>query len=296
VMDDLKSGTTYAVSFDGGVTSNLFTSRKTISSIEAITLATQTTTNNASVLSGRTGLSLVIKIGSTTATVDFSGNAATIQAAMASAFGTTVSVVVGDSSVSFSTTGTVVSISPTIANFNVTGSGGNYTVSATGVATAATSVIAPGTNPSSRNFAVTSHGMAVGQRIAFWSGDVVVARSIILSVADANTFAVRLADVDGANFTASHCAVTSTRYINGLKYCSSRITQTFYLPGVTTGIATPVDIPQPDVIMSAQGWLDAIVAGSAYATVQVSSLASWKGSIYAQEVTDLQMADAIETI
>ena len=40
----------------------------------------------------------------------------------------------------------------------------------------------------------------------------------------------------------------------------------------------------------------AIVAASSYATVQVSSLESWKGSIYAQTVTDLQMADAIETI
>ncbi len=295
VMDDIKSGSHWAVTLDKGVTSTIFSARKTVAVVGAITLATQTTTNNAPVFNARaSACDVTAKIGSTTATVQFTGSAATIQAAWATAFSTTVTCVASDNTVSLTTTGTVISCNMNTAGFTLTLSGSTITVAAASVS--ATSVISPATNQSYRSFNIVGHGMTAGQLIAFWLGDRVVARSYVLVVVDADNIRVPLADVNGTDFIADSAATAGTRYINGLKYCSSRLTQTFYLAGVTVGINSPTDIPQPDVIMSAQGWMDAIVGAGAYGSVQVSSLASWKGSIYAQEVTDIEMADAIETI
>ncbi len=303
VLDDIFSGSTYAATLDKGVSSTLWTSRKTVTVVGPVTLATQTTTNNDAVPNLRSnGLSVTLKLGGVGPTaIDFSGSADTIEGLLLAAFGgVTFSVIASESTVDFTTSSpTVHSVNCNTAGWQISGSGNAYSVTPTTASTPATSVISPSANQSYRTFTTSAaHGFVAGDLLALWLGNRVVARTFVMAVPTTTTLRVPLADVNGADFLCDRAAVSAagTRYVNGVKYCSARLTQSFYIPGVSVGITTPADIPQPDVIMSAQGWLDIIVAGTAYGAIQVSELDSWRGPIYAQTVTEIQVADALETM
>src|SRR5690606_13897984 len=67
-----------------------------------------------------------------------------------------------------------------------------------------------------------AHGTAVGEWVAFYVGDRIIALSRVLAVPTSSTFTVPLADVAGDGFYASHVVFSggaALRYVNGPKAC-----------------------------------------------------------------------------
>ena len=317
------AGAVYAVTLDRGVSSSLFAVANLagISSVGPITLATQTTTNNAAngavflagddiTISFNAGGSISLDCSDpstslTTLNTKFGANSSAVTGSGRSFIATIFaygigfkSIVASNNTMNVSTTG-LDSTGSAPTTITVTKGG-------TPVA-AATTIISPATNQSYRTITLSSGSPAAGTLIAFFLGGRVVARTYVMLGSSGSVLRIPVADTSGNDFNCDRAAWGGARYLNGLKYCATMKTTTFYLPGVSSGINTPADIPQPDVIMSAQGWLNAIVAANGangssgvsnttYDALKIGDLAPWKGPIYGQQEIDLMVLDALEQI
>lgn len=307
VMDNIFSGSTYAVTFDEGKTSHLFTSRKPITSIGGLILGTIAVPQTFGGLPGDT----VTFTDSAGTAVGFAMNAtaSSVATILNGAYAATVNkftaASIGGALVISWTNGTGYIKTIETAATLATMSGGPPGTSVTFTATQANNM-APNQNPSVRLINCPGHGAsAAGTRAAFWNGNALVARSIVMSVPTVDSFTVRAADVDGKDLVLTHCAFTedaSVRYSNlPTVTCTVRRTQTFYLPGYSmlvngATMVTFADIPLQAPILDAQSWLDAIVFGSAWGLIDAGSLQPWMGPIFSQEISEVQMADALDSV
>jgi len=260
LMDDVFSGGSYAVSFDQ-LKSWVFTSRKTITSIGALTPGTTSKSIAARNPSGTSLPNTTTTWAEGTHSTSFAINtsASGIQSALASALTglTNIAVTVTNTSVSVSWTGVMKYISIPSNTLKISGgaTSGSITISTEDSIDAATDTDAPNQDPSVRTIACTGHGGAVGDMVAFWKGDRVVAKSKVIAVTNADNFSVIAADVDGKDLTLDYCGFApdaAACYVAGPKMCTTRKTQTFYLPGVTSGITTYADIPTQTVYTDSQ--------------------------------------------
>lgn len=82
-------------------------------------------------------------------------------------------------------------------------------------------------------------------------------------------------------------------YTPGTDRVGIRLSQRFYLPGVTSGIATAGDIPIPDLLLNDENFLTAVVAySSGYQNYDATELVRWNGwPIYTQTFQEINMAD-----
>lgn len=81
-------------------------------------------------------------------------------------------------------------------------------------------------------------------------------------------------------------------YTPGTDRVGTKNTQKFYLPGVTVGITTAADIPIPSTLLNDADFLASVVANtSGYQTYDANELTTWRGPIYTQTLTDINMAD-----
>lgn len=141
----------------------------------------------------------------------------------------------------------------------------------------------------------TAHGITGSETILFTNnlagvGGYIVAPAYY-TVVDANTI-----DLIGINI-----GVTSGGYISkyyraytpGTDRVGTRLSQTFYLPGVTTGITTPADIPIPDPLLNDLALVNSMLAHlTGYQTYDSTALVQWMGSpIYTQTAIEINMAD-----
>lgn len=284
-----KSGTAYGVSFRDGY-DHIFTSRKTAGG--SYTNPAVTTTNPLP------GTNITITdSGGNVATFAANASKATIDAALASLTALTykVATVWDTNRISITWSGTVLS----------------YTYP-TGVIPVAVRLSSVGTSlgliqfnstGSTTSLAVTtfpcpSHGGVVGDKVAFWEGDSLLGTSTVSSVPDTDTFSCLTDALDIDTSLVTHCAFsTDAAYCvaTGPKMCSIRLTQRYYLPGYTTGIATAADITPPATATDPVSWLAAIVAGTAWVVDAVTDLKSWEGPILVQETSEVQMSDAIDS-
>lgn len=156
------------------------------------------------------------------------------------------------------------------------------------------------TTPATTTFDAASHGGVVGDKAALWAGDDLVGFAPVVMVPSTGTFTVMTNSLDAANTLITHCAFSSDAdacYVNGPKQCTVKSTQKFYLPGVTSGITTYADIPDQTVYTDPVSWLGRILAvPTGYACIAVADLTQWMGPILMQEVTEIQMSDAIDTV
>lgn len=109
------------------------------------------------------------------------------------------------------------------------------------------------------------------------------------TVVDPNTI-----DLLGVNYGANviQCAEYHRDYTPGVDRIGTRLTSTFYLPGVTVGIATPSDIPVPDPLINDIVFLQAALAyTSGYQTYDAEPLGTWRGPIYLQQLIEINMAN-----
>ena len=327
IMDNVFSGTSYAATFDDGVTSHVFTSRISIQSISAIAADTST---NSTTISGTGGGS--VPVTSATFSPDLlpgtlitgyssagyfffnlNSGAANIRSSMnAGAFD--VSVTASTTSVSISViSGTLYSIDCVVNTVDVIGAGSTYTLTRRQTTSYLNNTQSPDTTlaqtrsatdtynvpASNRTIYANSHGGVVGDKVVLWNGNFIVAKGAVLTAA-ADSFTVDLTAVPGANFTANYCGFSSDAnacYVNGPKICTVKRTQQFYLPGVTPGITTFADIPTQTIYTDPTSWLGRIIAvPTGYATIEVSDLSAWSGPILMQEIDQVQMEDAIDTV
>lgn len=82
-------------------------------------------------------------------------------------------------------------------------------------------------------------------------------------------------------------------YTPGTDRVGIRMTQKFYLPGVTAGISSPTDIPLPALLLNDADFIASMVANlTGYQTYDATELVRWNGwPIYTQTLIEINMAD-----
>ena len=286
IMDNVFSGSYYAVSFDAlNNFSWVFSSRISIQAVNSIASVTST--------QAMPSTNITFVEGSNTLNLAANSTAAQVYSAFASSLPglTGIYVIVNTGSMAIFWNGTMSSVTPPTgvlisqysATYNVLlNTSGTTTTPATTVITAA------------------SHGGIVGDYVAFWNGKNLVGKATVTSVGDTNTFSVLAADFPSADAVVTHCGFSSDAnacYVNGPKVCTVKRTQKYYLPGVTAGITTFADIPTQTIYTDPTSWLGRIIAvPTGFATIEVSDLSPWSGSILMQEIDQVQMEDAIDTV
>lgn len=312
-LHGLKVGSYYGVSFDDGATSWLFSTRKTISSIQALSdEVTAVTGSSSTTTSGYTFPSDVVNFtiaGGGSGTFLLTDSVVTIQAALSGAGGNAYSIAAGSRTMYFnptilSSTGNIQSLSTTSAGVSIspTGTAAWQIIGPTSGGSTVSTVNNTETTanlPSLRRILTSAaHSGAVGDHVVFWKSGKIVAMSKAYAVPSSAAVDVLLDDVPGKDFTADYCAFSSgaaVRYVNGERDCTVRITEKFYLPGYTAGIATGADVPQVTVYADPIGWLTAIDAGGDYHAIAAPVLETWMGPILVQRTEEIQMADALES-
>lgn len=150
------------------------------------------------------------------------------------------------------------------------------------------------------NFAVTSHGFNTAVTLALAKSTVATASTdvgifqpvVSWSSVNANNIAIIPLSINGGAISGYSLLGDYVRtYTPGVTQVSSRITETFYLPGVTTGITTSADIPIVDPDISDQAVLAAILGSSGYSTVEFSGPDQWLGPIMMTTNTEVDLDD-----
>jgi hypothetical protein len=299
-LHGLKSGTSYAVSFDDGVSSHLFASRKTASVGSDPDVPSTTDRSTATNLPSAT-ITLVRSTGAdfTFSTTD---SVATIRSAINSNLSSS-----NDNKVTVSAGEIVVVIGAGFGNLlGASASSPAVSITLSEAGTVGTLRITATNQLATtvREIASTAHGGAAGDHYALWNGDSIVAQGIVVSAAT-DTFEIPMADLPDADAVVTHCAFASgaTHHIaNGPMRCSARLTSQFYLPGVTAGINTAADIDPPAVVTDPQSYFAEVLTylGSPGPTIfavhEVNDLRQWRGPILMQDVLSLQLADAVRTV
>lgn len=318
VLHDIFSGSTYAVSFDNGVTSHLFTAR-TAATIGTIDPPATAESGGGYATPGALPHVLIsITANSGSATFYADDTDLTIRNALSTAAtGSTASAGnfkgvrnVGSLSYSVITTNTTVSAlsSPDATVLASCPFGqGNATG---GVNEIILSLESANVSAASVRRITTSIAAEAGRYMALWNGDKIAATGKVVAT-DGSTYSdVQLAEVPGKDFAVTHAAVVgvtaSTRYVNGPTAGPVAIKRVsdFYLPGVSSGITTPADIPVITTKKDPVSWLAEIVAyvaggslSSYFTTIDGTPMERWLGGpIYQQVTISCQMKDTLETV
>lgn len=303
VLDDVfVSATAWAVSFDPFQKySWVFTStRKSITSIGPLVLGTTPIAQSYSSLPATTVT--FTDSGAHAVAVFFNSGASSIQASLAAALTSLGAITVTSTGSGLQIAwangaGTMKSIEST--STAVTMGGGISALTVT-FEPSQTNTQAPNPNPATRGVLCTGHGGHVGDYVVFWYNDRIIARSKVLIVTDANNFSVMGNDINGADIAPNYCGFSANAnacYVNGSKVCTTRKTTTFYLPGYSVGITTYADIPTQLTYLDSLSWLGRILAvPTGWANIEVSEVTQWMGAILQQEITEIQMDDALDTV
>lgn len=140
----------------------------------------------------------------------------------------------------------------------------------------------------------TAHGLAGTETIIVagvngFTGRYGIVAPAGYSVIDANTI-----DILGYNLgtVATSIAEYHRDYSPGPDRVRAKNTKSFYLPGVTLGIATAEDIPIPSPLINDADFLAAVIATtSGFLTYDAQALDFYKGPIYQQEVVAIDMSN-----
>lgn len=109
-------------------------------------------------------------------------------------------------------------------------------------------------------------------------------------VVDSNTLALSTNVSPG--ITNALFAQSLRSYTPGPDRVGCKLVTSFYLPGVTTGITTPADIPIPAPLINDTDFLAAVLANtSGYLNYDADPLTPWLGPIFEQTQKQINMAD-----
>lgn len=300
-LHDVTVSNYYGVSFDDGRTSHVFTARKTVTSLSDPEASFYNPTN----AQGPIGhYQVAVEMNSSAQSFYLDDSDATIKNALSTAFiGSTANaanfyisrwkygIYISWAGIT-ATTKTI-----TVTDFGVVVSSRTVTLGAASTTGPIEFTSAQTVLTSVRTVTSASHGAAAGNRVALYNGNRIVALSTVLT-SDTNTYQFRTDDLPGADEVVTHCVFDKdgTRYVNGGVPVSTKITETYYLPGVSPGITTPADItlakPETDPV----SWLGKIAASASYAVVNGAELEVWQGPIYRVVKTEIDVGDALVTV
>ena len=140
--------------------------------------------------------------------------------------------------------------------------------------------------------AAATHGLAAsGTLIANTSSadtaQVLLAYTTQWSVVDANTI-----DVSATYASPTRIGKSVRSYTQGTDRVRAKKTESFYLPGITSGITTADDIPLPESAIDDSSFLT-LIAGIAtgYQTYDAEPLSLWMGKIYRQAIVAINVDD-----
>lgn len=262
-------------------------------------------------LYGITKLATVRKIGyasagtftltfgaNTTAALNWNDSAATIAAAInglasVSAAGLTATCVNGLNSTSGgylsigwglgTTTATLVTMTSSLTMTTT----GDPTTFFTGVGTSVTGqqILLPD------NYTITGHGFSDSLALAVVRSDntIAVYSTAYWDDVDANTIWIPTsATISGVYFGTYATSYTPGRSI----LLRTRMTEDFFLPGVSVGITTPADIPIAQGLQNAPDFLSAIMTQSGWQTYETEGPAPWNnGAIYRRAYVAINLDD-----
>jgi hypothetical protein len=140
----------------------------------------------------------------------------------------------------------------------------------------------------------TAHGIAGTEGLIVYGSGAASRFGIVAAggytVVDANT-------IDLLGYNRSNQVSSLAKYLRdytpGTDRVGLRRTQKFYLPGVTSGITTPADIPLPALLVNDVELLASLLANTTgYQTYDASELTRWnEWPIYTQTYDEINMAD-----
>lgn len=303
VLHDLKSGSTYAVSFDDGATSHLFTSRVSVSSVGAITQATTSIAVAAEALTALPAETFTITDANNNSVSPYlNSGASSIRSSIAAACTAITGLEVFSSQNSLTinyAAATVKSIS-TSASVSMSAGSSGVIFTTLRASQTDTEVVA---RPTRAITTGSAHSGAAGDWVALWNGDKLVAmtKAVAASGSSITVFADE-GPLAVGNTAITHCAFAPNaahRISNRGVDASCRYAHRFYLPGVTPGIATISDVPSFTPATDPVSWLDVVVAylaspsPSTYAIIETSALANWNGPIIQKAVLEIQLSDVV---
>lgn len=160
-----------------------------------------------------------------------------------------------------------------------------------------------------RHVPITSHGFTAGVDLAMveGGGSVVPIRTVVYpssywGVHDANTLWAVGPAVSGAGTItvagpafSSYTPPASATYTGGIRFPRKRLTEKFYLPGVSFGIATEADIPVPADLQNPEDFLAELLTSPAgYEVWRVEGPSLWIGGpIYRVAIEELYFPDLV---
>jgi hypothetical protein len=235
-------------------------------------------------------------LGQTTAAIDYNDSIADIQTAINALSNVTARGGVIVSGAGFASG--KISITITFANIpSFTGSAASLTPSGTISIVPTNSqginqAISFATNIASSRVVTTTavHGISASDNIYVNETAVVAAG---FSVIDTRTIALNatsgmLTTADAITFIGR---IVGVNYVAGPKETRCNYVTDFYLPGVTSGIATAADIPIPDYHGDDESLVEAIFAGTTEININTGQLAQWNDTpILARTITKINAA------
>jgi hypothetical protein len=139
-----------------------------------------------------------------------------------------------------------------------------------------------------------AHGLAGTEAILVSGANNASSEYVILASADYTVVDANTIDILNVNWNANVVRVAKYKrdYTPGVDRVRTRITETCYLPGVTSGISTASDIPIPDVAMNDAQLVALLLANTTgYQTYDAQPLALWLGQIYRQALVEIDMSN-----
>jgi hypothetical protein len=315
---DIKSGSTYAASYDEGRTTHLHSTRKAVSDVGTVT-ATYLSNGNARGLLPHAQVTVELNNSAQSFYADDSDttikNACSIAYSGATTYASSFYVDRNmDGIAIYIRAGT----GQPIATFqfkNVATASLDLTVS--------TSILARGVNigqtallaridanerriPATRVLTTSStHSGNAGEWLAAWNGDrlVGIIKALAVPTTSTVTIAADEAPWNNSGLVITHLAFAgqaATRVVNSVKDCTIRHTDDFYLPGVTmlvdgSTLSTGADLPAVTLVNDPIGWVDTIVAGTTYAAIGTGRGEGGMGALVAKRTEAVEMADAVTT-
>lgn len=148
-------------------------------------------------------------------------------------------------------------------------------------------------NGSDTDVTCTAHGIVAGNSLLASKGTAGISEYIFatgqFSVPDANT--IRLIGIN-LGTAIIYLAKYYRAFTPGSDQVGMQMSQAFYLPGVTTGIATAADIPIPTPLLNDLELVDSMLANlTGYQTYNSTPLILWRGQIYTQTSMKINMSD-----
>jgi hypothetical protein len=233
-------------------------------------------------------------ISSTTAALNWNDSNATIKAALEA-----LASSIADSN-TYTVTGSVASGSLSVARAGgASWNGSQFTTNSASLTPASISSVEGSSElavmryaRTSINFQRTNHGLTAAQAIrpnTTTTGGGTA--TTVATVPDADNFTV--ANADTTPDAWAYYRTLLRTYTPGVDRVVARITDTFYLPGITPGITTPADIPTPDVAINDTQLLTLITnSATGFQTYDADPLARWPdplSPIYVQSITAINV-------